>query len=71
MDDKKTGLLTYMFVAALSLSMILAIIKLVGVPITWLAVVLPVATYLVIIFSLMLIGSIAGIVMSIQKNMRG
>lgn len=71
MDDKKTGLLTYMFVAALSLSMILAIIKLVGVRITWFAVMLPVATYLVIIFSLMLIGSIAGIVMSIQKNMRG
>ena len=71
MDDKKTGLLTYMFVAALSLSMILAIIKLVGVPITWFAVMLPVATYLVIIFSLMLIGSIAGIAMSIQKNMRG
>lgn len=71
MDDKKTGLLTYMFVAALSLSMILAIIKLVGAPITWFAVMLPVATYLVIIFSLMLIGSIAGIVMSIQKNMRG
>ena len=71
MDVKKTGLLTYMFVAAFSLSMILAIIKLVGVQITWFAVVLPVATYLVIIFSLMLIGSIAGIVMSIQKNMRG
>ena len=50
MNDKKTGLLTYMFVAALSLSMILSIIKLVGVPITWFAVMLPVATYLVIIF---------------------
>lgn len=71
MNDNKIGILTYMFVAALSLSMILAIIKLVGVRITWFAVMLPVATYLVIIFSLMLIGSIAGIVMSIQKNMRG
>jgi hypothetical protein len=71
MDDKKTGLLTYMFVAALSLSMILAIIKILGVPITWYAVMLPLFTYLVIISILMLIGSIAGIVMSIQKNMRG
>ena len=71
MDDKKTGLLTYMFVAALSLSMILAIIKILGVPITWYAVMLPLFTYLVIIPILMLIGSIAGIVMSIQKNMRG
>lgn len=71
MNDKETGLLTYMFVAALSLSMILAIIKILGVPITWYAVMLPLFTQLVIIFILMLIGSIAGIVMSIQKNMRG
>ena len=71
MDGKKIGLLTYMFVAALSLSMILAIIKLIGVPITWYAVMLPLFTHLAIISILMLIGSISGIVMSIQKNMRG
>lgn len=71
MDDKKTGLLTYMFVAALSLSTILAIIKTLGVSITWYAVMLPLFTHLAIIAILMLIGSIAGIVMSIQKNIRG
>lgn len=71
MDDKKTGLLTYMFVAALSLSMILAIIKLVGVPITWFVSTLPLLIYAAIMSILILIGSIAGIVMSIQENMRG
>lgn len=71
MEDETAELLIYIFGLALSLTVLLVIIKLAGVLITWFAVMLPVATYLVIIFSLMLIGSIAGIVMSIQKNMRG
>lgn len=71
MEDETAELLIYIFGLALSLTVLLVIIKLAGVLITWFTVMLPVATYLVIIFSLMLIGSIAGIVMSIQKNMRG
>ena len=64
-------LLKYIFGAVLSLSIFLVIIKLFGVPITWVAAMLPLLTYVAIMSILSLIGSIAGIVMSIQKNMRG
>lgn len=64
-------LLRYIFGAALSLSIFLAIIKIFGVPITWVAAMLPLLIYVAIMSILMLIGSIAGIVMSIQENMRG
>lgn len=71
MENKKTGALTYLFCAALSLVMLLAIIKLIGVPLTWFAVFLPISAYLAIISILMFIGSIAGVVTSIMENMRG
>nr|DAE02733.1 MAG TPA: hypothetical protein [Siphoviridae sp. ctGiO6]DAJ16368.1 MAG TPA: hypothetical protein [Siphoviridae sp. ct9Ec1]DAW44005.1 MAG TPA: hypothetical protein [Caudoviricetes sp.] len=64
-------LLKYIFGAVLSLSIFLVIIKLFGVPITWVAAMLPLLTYVAIMSILSLIGSIAGIVMSIQENMRG
>lgn len=62
-------LLKYIFGAVLSLSIFLVIIKLFGVPITWVAAMLPLLTYVAIMSILSLIGSIAGIVMSIQENM--
>lgn len=64
-------LLKYIFGAVLSLNIFLVIIKLFGVPITWVAAMLPLLTYVAIMSILSLIGSIAGIVMSIQENMRG
>ena len=64
-------LLKYIFGAVLSLSIFLVIIKLFGVPITWVAAMMPLLTYVAIMSILSLIGSIAGIVMSIQENMRG
>lgn len=71
MENKKIGALTYLFCAALSLVMLLAVIKLIGVPLTWFAVFLPISAYLAIISILMFIGSIAGVVTSIMENMRG
>ena len=64
-------LLRYIFGAALSLSIFLAIIKIFGVPITWVAAMLPLLIYVAIMSILMLIGSIAGIFISILENMRG
>nr|DAQ10672.1 MAG TPA: hypothetical protein [Caudoviricetes sp.] len=71
MMEEIRELLRYIFGAALSLSIFLAIIKIFGVPITWVAAMLPLLIYVAIMSILMLIGSIAGIVMSIQENMRG
>lgn len=70
MEDKGE-LLIYIFGAALSLSIFLAIIKIFGVPITWVAAMLPILTYVAIMSLLLLIGSIAGIFISILENMRG
>ena len=71
MEEETVELLIYTFGAVLSLSMFLAIIKLFGVPITWVAAMLPLLTYVAIVSILLLIGSIAGIVISIQERMRG
>lgn len=69
--EEKGELLIYIFGAVLSLSIFLAIIKIFGVPITWVAAMLPLLTYVAIMSILLLIGSIAGIVISILENMRG
>lgn len=69
--EEKGELLIYIFGAALSLSIFLAIIKIFGVPITWVAAMLPILTYVAIMSLLLLIGSIAGIFISILENMRG
>lgn len=69
--EEKVELLIYTFGAVLSLSIFLAIIKVFGVPITWVAAMLPLLTYVAIMSILLLIGSIAGIVISIKDNMRG
>lgn len=69
--EEKGELLIYIFGATLSLSIFLAIIKIFGVPITWVAAMLPLLTYVAIMSILLLIGSIAGIVISIMENMRG
>jgi hypothetical protein len=68
---EKGELLIYIFGAALSLSIFLAIIKIFGVPITWVAAMLPLLTYVAIMSILLLIGSIAEIVTSIQDIMKG
>ena len=68
---EKGELLIYIFGAALSLSIFLAIIKIFGVPITWVAAMLPLLTYVAIMSILLLIGSIAEIVTSIQYIMKG
>ena len=71
MEDEKAELLIYTFGVALSLSVLLAIIKFAGVLITWFVATLPLLVYAVIMSILILIGSITGIVMLIQENMRG
>lgn len=71
MEDETAELLIYIFGLALSLTVLLVIIKLAGVLITWFVVTLPLLIYAAIMSILILIGSIAGIVMSIQENMRG
>ena len=68
---EKGELLIYIYGAALSLSIFLAIIKIFGVPITWVAAMLPLLTYVAIMSILLLIGSIAEIVTSIQDIMKG
>lgn len=71
MENKKTGVLTYLFCTAVSLIMLLAVIKFMGVPLTWFAVFLPLFAYLAIVSFLMLVGSIAAVIVSIKENMRG
>ena len=69
--EEKAELLIYIFGLALSLTVLLVIIKLAGVLITWFVATLPLLIYAAIMSILILIGSIVGIVMSIQENMRG
>ena len=67
----KEDLFIYTLGLALSLSVTLVISKLFGTQISWLATMVPLLIYVLIISILMLIGSIAGIVISIIDNMRG
>lgn len=67
----KEDLFVYTLGLALSLSVTLVISKLFGTQISWLATMVPLLTYVLIISILILIGSIAGIVTSIIDNMRG
>lgn len=69
--EEKVELLIFLFLTTLSLSTFLTIIKLVGVPITWYAAMLPILTSIGIISFMALIGVIVGIVISIQNIMRG
>lgn len=69
--EEKAELLIYIFGLALSLTVLLVIIKLAGVLITRFVSTLPLLIYAAIMSILILIGSIVGIVMSIQENMRG
>lgn len=71
MMKNKEELLVYTFGLALSLSVTLVISKLFGTQISWLATMVPLLIYVLIISILILIGSIAGIVTSIIDNMRG
>ena len=67
----KEELWVYTFGLALSLSVTLVISKLFGAQISFLATMVPLLIYVLIISILILIGSIAGIVTSIIDNMRG
>ena len=67
----KEDLFVYTLGLALSLSVTLVISKLFGTQISWLATMVPLLIYVLIISILILIGSIAGIVTSIINNMRG
>ena len=71
MMKNKEDLFVYTLGLALSLSVTLVISKLFGTQISWLATMVPLLTYVLIISILILIGSIAGIVTSIIDNMRG
>ena len=71
MMKNKEDLFVYTLGSALSLSVTLVISKLFGTQISWLATMVPLLIYVLIISILILIGSIAGIVTSIINNMRG
>ena len=71
MMKNKEDLFIYTLGLALSLSVTLVISKLFGTQISWLATMVPLLIYVLIISILILIGSIAGIVTSIIDNMRG
>jgi len=71
MMKNKEDLFIYTLGLALSLSVTLVISKLFGTQISWLATMVPLLIYVLIISILILIGSIAGIVTSIINNMRG
>lgn len=71
MMKNKEDLFVYTLGLALSLSVALVISKLFGTQISWLATMVPLLIYVLIISILILIGSIAGIVTSIINNMRG
>lgn len=69
--ENKAELFVYTFGLALSLSVTLVISKLFGTQISWLATMVPLLIYVLIISILILIGSIAGVIISIKENMRG
>nr|DAY20966.1 MAG TPA: hypothetical protein [Caudoviricetes sp.] len=71
MMKNKEDLFIYTLGLALSLSVTLVISKLFGTQISWLATMVPLLIYVLIISILILIGSIAGIVTSDGKQKRG
>lgn len=59
------------FVAVLSLSLILLILKLMGVPLKWIVVVAPVTGSIIIFLILLFLGAVAQLILQAAEKMRG
>ncbi len=71
MDKKQYSGCSLGFVAALSLSLILLILKLMGVPLKWIVVVAPLTGSIIIFLILLFLGAVAQLILQAAEKMRG
>lgn len=71
MDKKEYNGCALSFIAVVSLSLILLILKLIGVPLKWIVVVAPVTGSIIIFLILLFLGAVAQLILKAAEKMRG
>ena len=71
MEKKQYNGCSLGFVAVVSLSLILLILKLMGVPLKWIVVVAPVTGSIIIFLILLFLGAVAQLILKAAEKMRG
>ena len=69
--EKKYSGCSLGFVAVLSLSLILLILKLMGVPLKWIVVVAPVTGSIIIFLILLFLSAVSQLILQVVEKMRG
>lgn len=71
MEKKQYNGCALSFVAGLSLSLILLILKLMGVPLKWIVVVAPISGSIIIFLILLFLSAVAHLILKAADKMRG
>ena len=71
MEKKQYNGCALSFVAVLSLSLILLILKLMGVPLKWIVVVAPISGSIIIFLILLFLSAVTHLILQIADKMRG
>lgn len=71
MEKKQYNGCALSFVAVLSLSLILLILKLMGVPLKWIVVVAPISGSIIIFLILLFLSAVAHLILQAADKMRG
>ena len=71
MEKKQYNGCSLGFVAVVSLSLILLILKLMGVPLKWIVVVAPITGSIIIFLILLFLGAVAQLILQAAEKMRG
>lgn len=71
MEKKQYNGCALSFVAVLSLSLILLILKLMGVPLKWIVVVAPISGSIIIFLILLFLSAVAHLILKAADKMRG
>lgn len=71
MDKKQYSGCSLGFVSVVSLSLILLILKLMGVPLKWIVVAAPLTGSIIIFLILLFLGAVAQLILQAVEKMRG
>lgn len=71
MDKKEYNGCALSFIAVVSLSLILLILKLIGVPLKWIVVAAPLTGSIMIFLILLFLSAVAQLIMKATEKMRG
>lgn len=71
MDKKEYNGCALSFIAVVSLSLILLILKLIGVPLKWIVVAAPLTGSIIILLILLFLSAVSQLILQVVEKMRG